>query len=226
MRTMLCLASLAALLPTTDSDACGPMPPRVLALSTHGSDHGTRTFARLETAVPAQVAWQSLWRMSYDNTQIAPAPRLATPIHLTLVGNAGTREVTTGTQIFLRESWGHTTPTAALDVGAAEGFQIAVEDTHEGLAWTGIEYKASDTPPSREWLDAQRIAENTFSIARLAGKQVVMVNDGDTTRTILRDGDRMTQAPGTALGILTADGMHYLVTGTKSGLLLRPIWGM
>jgi len=226
MRTMLCLASLAALLPTTDTRACGPVAPSVLALASHGSDHGSRGFIRLDLAVPANVTWQPLWRMSYDNTQIAPAPRRETPMQLTLVGNAGVRAVKTANQVFLREAWGHTTPTVALDLGNTDGFQIAVEGEHDGLGWAGLEYKASDTPIPQAWLDAQGIAANRYSAATLAGTtmQVVIAYGDHESRTILRDGDRVVaQATGNPLGVLTADGMRYLVTETSSGLVVRPI---
>ncbi len=226
MRTLLSLAALAALIPT-DATACGPVAPRVLLLASHGTDDGLgRTFARLETEVPADVQWQSLWRMSYDATAIGRAPRLATPLALTLVGTAGTRAITTTKQVFLREAWIHTTPTAAVDVGPADGFAIAVAGEHEGVAWTPLD-EQQQADGALAWLAAHGVKATSVMALQLHAttKQILVVYDGDATRSVLRDGDRIVmQVPGRALGVLAADGMRFLVSDTKAGAVVRPIY--
>src|SRR4029077_868542 len=99
------------------------------------------------------------------------------------------------------------------------------------LAWNAIEYHSDgDQQRERAWLTAHDVTTSgTPGIEQLVGTKLTVATlyDGKTTISIVHDDAHvLAQVSGTTLGVLAADGMHYLVAETSSGLLVRAIWGI
>ena len=106
MRSLMLAAALAltSLVAQPAADACGgyygPRAPQVFLVGVHGANN----FVLLNQDVDVNAhAWQLLDPDSFDRTELAAAPALATPVKLTLLGEQGAKVVRTSTQTLIKE---------------------------------------------------------------------------------------------------------------------------
>src|SRR5262249_20018795 len=133
--SMLPLVALAAVPATPAADACGYVTPTVFLVTTHEfrADRSSHSLVRLHDAAPAGLPWERAEPMSYDSTEIAPAPQLDRPMTFTLVGTSGTQVMSSALQRFIaHDLWSFDAPaTAAVDLGRVDqSFRIALAGTH------------------------------------------------------------------------------------------------
>ena len=220
MRSLLLVAlTLSAVTPSRDAEACGNYrpEPEVFRLSSHvivgkgvPDAQRRRTFVLLpRRAAPEDgLAWQKLAPQSFDATQIADGPVLASPVTVTLVGPAGTKVVASTKQVFLSRSWEFERPIAALEVPAVEGFAIAIEGNHPNAKWTELERvnraKNDGTYVSR--VDGSDVKLVSFYSSK-ARKYVTMLKVGEKNHG---------EFSGHALGAVTNDGVMSLVVADGS----------
>ena len=184
------------------AEACGGDIDRTPAMFFVTHHHG-RTFVLLGGTVPesAKPAWKSE-EMSFDPTQIAAAPPLATALDFTLAGTRPAGPVSTKSQAFLSPSWESRRALTALEIQPAEGAKVAVLGTHV-TTWTELVRADSDD------------GTGSVTVSRIDGTDVELVTDWATPAraTSIRVKGRKPWGSfaGRPLGMVTVDGERFLV---------------
>ncbi|MDX2091629.1 MAG: hypothetical protein SFX73_27460 [Kofleriaceae bacterium] len=209
MRSLMVAAALAltSLVAQPVADACGgsydSFRPRIKKRAPAlflVAPHAGSTFVLLNQPVDEKAhTWRRLERRSYDDTMVAPAPMLASPVEITLVGPGGTKIVSARKQVLVKEAFLHgREPTVAMYVPAGE-FRIAVLGAHAGYAWHELELVETARTGTKK-----RHAETEL-----------LTTFNETTRTyetqVKQRGWWAGSGAGIALGVITADGIRYAV---------------
>lgn len=237
MRNILIAALAVSSIPGLDNaDACGFVPPHVMLLSSHsghvhGTAWGTRTFAVLGEAVPADVRWQPLVPGTYDSSQIANERLLDKPRVLTLVGPAGTRVVSTAQQAVLSPAWGFRTPSTVLEVDtgakSSERFAVALDGSHPKATWTALE-TVQTSSADVAWVAAHGVKPRDAAhviVHRVPGADAdaitVMADDSVEMTTLVRRGDQLVERlDGSAFGSLREHGQSYVIAVHDSAIAM------
>src|SRR3954471_13211566 len=97
------LASFAA----QPADACGPYgyTPRLMRVTTHFADGGTRAFVITNEQVSDNQAWVRLAPMTYDYAAVVDVANPETAIDVTLVGPKGTKVVSSRERVYLSRTF-------------------------------------------------------------------------------------------------------------------------
>lgn len=234
MRNFLCLAAAFALstavaAPPT-ADACGGSygavvrTPRSFAVSTHfvRDVKGRRGFVALGGTAPTGLAWKQLAPRTYDATQIAPAPARA-PMTLTLVGEQGTRVVTSARYVYLSQSMFLPGSTLALefDVQPGEDFEIALLGTRTDAKWSDLPERRVGSKADATWLHARGFViekAELVSVYDAGDVEVLSIWDAKTQRTmsLFRRGMvELGRSLGHPRGTVIVDGTRYVAIANQ-----------
>jgi hypothetical protein len=213
--SMIPLVALAVVPATPAANACGYVTPAVFVVSTHElkADRANHALVRLHDAAPNHLAWEQANPMSYDSTEIAPAPQLDRPMTFTLAGPHGNRVVASALQRFIaRDMWSYDAPaSASVDVGdVGSEFRIALAGSHRDATFHDV-----------------RGSGDKLSIDLADAGTIDVVEDfahGGFEATLLRDGRTIGTFPGRVLGGLDTDGNHYVVIEDKGNARAIAIW--
>ena len=154
----------------------------------------------------------------YDSSRIAPAPELATPIQLTLLGPSGTRVVTATQQVYFDDAWdldqrgGH----RALEIKTdrMERFDVAIEGRARGVSWRGMTAVSKADGEAKDWLAAHGRSDIRYvSVQTIAGTstQIVTWFDTDVHFAVRDSGFDRGDRDGLAIGELDMDGRRLIV---------------
>lgn len=242
MRTFLSLATAFALstglfvhAPQT-AEACGgytrfERAPRSFAVSTHfiprankGDAH--RAFVALGGTAPDGLAWKPLAPVSYDATQIASAPASA-PMTLTLVGEKGTRVITSARYVYLSQSMFMAGTTLALefDIQPGETHEIALVGTHPSVRWSEVATRAS-TKADADWVRARGLSvdgADAVTVHAHGDLELLTAYDhkaGAVTTVLRRQGNEISRHLGWPRGSVELDGKRYLAFGHERAMTL------
>ncbi len=210
---------------TRIADACGgDYGPRAPAMFLVADHHG-RTFVLLDKSVPSLegLTWFRD-RMTYDSSEIAPAPAFATARKLTLVGPDRTRRLASANHVFIKPAWESRDPMNALEIfpRGIEQARIAVDGQFTKVAWNelasqpiGLETAAwAQNPGFSPPLDP-----SLMSLSKVVGTNLELVTawtsaDGKSiSTTYVRTPGAQPYGGyrGSPLGVVTLDGTRYLV---------------
>lgn len=217
MRSMMLAAVLALfsfVVSQPVADACGgytgPQAPMLYLVS---QPHGTHTFVLLGGEVDeSQHAWRRLEMPSYDRTAVADAPDFATPIELTLLGPSGGKQVTTRTQILVKDGFqAKGKPTTAARVPNGGNFRVAAFGHSTDLVWRDLHATGLDAASTR-WAQDLGIAPSIASVMRDGDAEMLRYYDAkrQVAETAVRVGTQsLGTFSGSPIGTLTADGIRY-----------------
>ena len=210
----LSLPLLALTAMPSPTDACGYVTPAVFLVSTHSfrGDLAQHALVRIGGVVPERLAWQPMDPMSYDATELAPAPALETAMTVTLVGKDRRRVVSSAKQRFVaRDMWWADAPaTTVLDVGDVGDYQLAIRGTHDDATF--------------------HAAENIAGVDRIALSGGIVIDavetavDDNLRVTLHENGRDVGTYPGRVLGGLDTDGGHYVVIENNGAVRAVIIW--
>lgn len=200
------------------AEACGYVTPAVFLVTTHDVrvDQASHSLVRLPDPAPAQAAWEQASPMSYDATELAPAPS-AEEQTFTLVSTSGRRIVTSRRQTFIRHDlWAHdAAPSLAVDVGdvgdhATDGYRVAIRGTHDDAKLRTLE---------------TRNGKGRIDLADLGVIETTedYVNNQPTVH-ITRDSRDMGTYPGRVIGELETAQQKFIVVADRGNARAIAIW--
>jgi hypothetical protein len=226
MRTLLLAALTATAVATSTfvapslAAACGGpygrgSSPQALLVETHlASAEGgaVRSFVVLgePTDVPPTTAWRQLAPGTFDRAEVAPAPPLAAPRTLTLLGPAVSEVVHLEDTVLLALGRSTRSAVRALDVRGVTGRpMIALEGTHPDARW--IELVAAK-PTEGELARATHAGMSSLAVSVYTARgtdlrAVVGIDAKGQARTNLG----VRRWGGTPIGVVATGGMHYAV---------------
>lgn len=234
MRNFLCLAAAFALstavaAPPT-ADACGGSygavvrTPRSFAVSKHfvRDAKNQRAFVALGGTAPDGLAWKQLAPRTYDATKIAPAPAGA-PMTLTLVGEKGTRVITSARYVYLSLSMFMEGSTLALeyDVQPGDDFEIALLGTRTDAKWGDLPERRLGSKADSTWLEAQGFGidkAERIGVYDAGDIDVLSFWDAKSQRimTVFRRGTaELGRSLGHPRGTVAVDGTRYVAVANK-----------
>lgn len=233
----LAITFLAALVASTQiaapiAHACGgdygPRAPAMFLVT----GHHDRVFVLLGGAVPERetIAWKRD-EMSFDRTQVAAAPALASAMELTLVGPRRTRTMATKNQVFITPMFAARTSMTALEIfpKADDAIRIAIAGKHV-TTWQDLE---SSTPGLETIAWAQNpgfsppLDSRNLQVDKVKGADLELITafgaeDGVPTTYVRTAGGKPWGGyRGTPHGVATVDGVRYLVLVTNG--LVTPV---
>lgn len=218
------------------AEACGgymrvERAPRSFAVSTHfipraadGVTH--RAFVALAGRAPEGLAWTPLAPVSYDATLIAPAPALS-PMTLTLVGEKGTRVVTSARYVYLSQSMFMAGTTLALevDIQPGETYELALFGEHPSVRWSDVATRAS-TKADADWVRGRGLSvggANAVTAYRHGDLELLAAYDAKAaavTTVMRRQGNEISRHLGWPRGSVELDGKRYLAFGHERAMTL------
>ncbi len=230
---LLALPVLASLLSLKPADACGPYGNfrlRLMRVTTHFADGGTRAFVITNQKVSDKQPWVRLAPMTYDYASVVDVENPEAAIDMTLVGPKGTKIVSSRERVYLSQTFVSQSPSVAFEIRAPKGeFSIAMAGKHSDAEWIELRDERRGKSEDIAWVKTQGLTPllpEYVSVHKLEGtdfEAVTVLPKTGEILTFVRRGDVVyTQFEGTALGGLSASGERYVVAA-KHGETPRAI---
>lgn len=207
------LASLAR-----PADACGPygFTPRLMRVSTHFADGGTRAFVITNEKVSDDQPWVLLAPRSYDNASVVDVANPKAPIDVTLVGPAGTKIVSSRERVYLSRTFVSRAPSVAFEIRAQRGeFAIAMAGKHADATWIKFLDERDGTAADRAWVEAHGVSPDHVYVKKLDGTELeavtVLPKTGETMTFMRRGTEVYGQFEGAVMGGIEATGDRFVV---------------
>lgn len=208
------LASLAA----RPADACGPygFTPRLMRVSTHFADGGTRAFVITHEQVADNQPWVLLAPRSYDNASVVDVANPETPIDVTLVGPAGTKIVSSRERVYLSRTFVSRAPSVAFEIRAQRGeFAIAMGGRHSDATWIKFVDERDATAADLAWVKARGVTADRAYVKKLDGTELeavtVIPTSGEMVTFMRRGALVYGQFEGAVMGGIEATGDRFVV---------------
>jgi len=221
MRSLILAAtlSLTSLVTPTTADACGgyysgPRAPALYLVSAHHD--GEHSFVMLNDEFePKEHQWRVLDPMSFDRTAIAPAPDFTGPVEFMLLGPTGTKKVSTRTRVFIDDAMAPDhKPMFAAQIPGGRDFRVAVWSAHDSLAWRDLG-NVERTKETAAWAKRLGVDPGSAFMAREGDTEMLTYWNAKTrayNTEVRHRGAFVGTVGGTAIGVITADGLRYVVS--------------
>lgn len=208
------LASLAA----RPADACGPygFTPRLMRVSTHFADGGTRAFVITNEKIADNQPWVRLAPMTYDYASVVDVANPENPLDVTLVGPAGTKIVSSRERVYLSRTFVSHAPAVAFEIRAPRGeFAIAMAGKHSDATWIKFVDDHDGTAADRAWVKAQGVTPEHVYVKKLDGTELEAVTvipaSGEMVTFMRRGAVVYGRYEGAVMGGIEATGDRFVV---------------